>query len=97
MREVDVLHNLKEHDAETNGAYKMSEAEREVCINCIEFYIDNLVRNTFKKTKCCFCGAHIEGWGNNPEPLIKDEDARCCDDCNGTIVLPIRLLRAKRV
>lgn len=40
---------------------------------------------------CCFCGKVFYGWGNNPYPANKDEDARCCDDCNTTVVIPVRL------
>ena len=40
---------------------------------------------------CCICGKTFEGWGNNPYPVVKDEDARCCDDCNATYVIPARL------
>lgn len=41
--------------------------------------------------KCCFCGVEIDGYGNNPYPVDKTEDARCCDDCNATVVIPARL------
>lgn len=41
--------------------------------------------------KCCFCGDKIVGWGNNPWPANKDEDAVCCDYCNRTVVVPARL------
>lgn len=37
------------------------------------------------KHKCCFCGKEFEGWGNNPSPL--KEKGRCCDDCNGKVLL----------
>lgn len=39
---------------------------------------------------CCFCGEPIQGYGNNPYPANKEEDARCCDRCNLTIVIPKR-------
>lgn len=41
--------------------------------------------------KCCICGKEFVGWGNNPYPVNKDEDARCCDECNGMYVIPARL------
>ena len=41
--------------------------------------------------KCCICGKEFVGWGNNPYPVNKDEDARCCDDCNAMYVIPARL------
>lgn len=41
---------------------------------------------------CCICGEPIEGYGNNPEPVISAEDgARCCDACNLKFVIPARL------
>lgn len=40
---------------------------------------------------CCICGREHEGWGNNPWPVNKDPDARCCDDCNVYTVVPARL------
>ena len=41
--------------------------------------------------KCCICGKEFVGWGNNPYPVNKDEDARCCDDCNSAFVIPARI------
>ncbi len=41
--------------------------------------------------KCCFCGQEFKGWGNNPEPLNHDENARCCDECDGALVIPARI------
>ena len=41
--------------------------------------------------KCCICGKEFVGWGNNPYPVVKDEDARCCDDCNMEFVIPARI------
>ena len=40
---------------------------------------------------CCICGKKFTGWGNNPWPVVKDEDARCCDDCDATVVIPARI------
>lgn len=44
--------------------------------------------------KCCLCGCEIEGWGNNPYPVIKEENARCCDDCNAILVIASRMISA---
>jgi hypothetical protein len=41
--------------------------------------------------KCCLCGEDTEGFGNNPQPLAKGQDDRCCDDCNTLRVIPARL------
>lgn len=45
-----------------------------------------------KKPICCFCGKECEDeFGNNPYPANTEEDARCCNDCNTTIVIPERI------
>lgn len=41
--------------------------------------------------KCCICGGTFEGYGNNPWPVVKDEDASCCDVCNAVEVVPARI------
>ena len=41
--------------------------------------------------KCCICGGTFEGYGNNPWPVVKDEDAECCDRCNANRVVPARI------
>lgn len=42
--------------------------------------------------ECCICGEVFTGFGNNPYPVVKDEDARCCDNCNAMYVIPRRIL-----
>lgn len=42
---------------------------------------------------CCICGKRFTGWGNNPWPVVEDENARCCDECNDTEVIPARLAK----
>lgn len=43
------------------------------------------------RKSCCFCGAPIvETEGNNPAPLASS-DLDCCDNCNGTLVIPARI------
>lgn len=41
--------------------------------------------------KCCICGKEINGYGNNPWPINNDVEARCCDDCNWSVVIPARI------
>lgn len=41
---------------------------------------------------CVLCGAPIDGYGNNPEPLASYDDGRACDDCNTDRVIPARLM-----
>lgn len=40
---------------------------------------------------CCICGKTFTGWGNNPWPVDKHPDHKCCDECNGLHVIPTRL------
>ena len=42
--------------------------------------------------KCSICGGFFYGWGNNPWPVVKDENARCYDRCNDTKVIQARLM-----
>ena len=48
-----------------------------------------------EKHICCICGCEFEGYGNNPYPLVKDEQARCCDECNEKYVVAARKDRSK--
>lgn len=41
---------------------------------------------------CCFCGKLCENeWGNNPYPVSKKVEDRCCNSCNKNIVIPERI------
>jgi DNA-directed RNA polymerase subunit RPC12/RpoP len=44
---------------------------------------------------CCICGKAFTGHGNDPTPVVNDPGARCCDDCNSRVVLPMRLERLR--
>ena len=44
-----------------------------------------------KENLCCICGEQLDGYGNNPEPLMPYEEGRCCDGCNLKFVIPARL------
>ena len=48
-----------------------------------------------KKIKCCLCGIKFVGYGNNPYPVDKNPEHRCCDKCNFTKVIPARMLEFK--
>ena len=40
---------------------------------------------------CCICKQEIEGYGHNPAPIPTEwPEQRCCDICNGHVVLPAR-------
>ena len=40
---------------------------------------------------CSICGKKFVGWGNNPYPVTKGANDRCCDDCNYDFVIPARI------
>ena len=41
--------------------------------------------------KCCFCNAVIDGMGNSIHPIKRGRNARCCDECNVKVIIPLRL------
>lgn len=41
--------------------------------------------------KCSICGKEFDDWGNNPYPVTKGVDDRCCDKCNDEFVIPARI------
>ena len=50
-----------------------------------------------KSYKCAICKREFYGIGNNPDPVVKDEIARCCNRCNEEIVIPARIEQLKGV
>ena len=47
-----------------------------------------------KKTgNCCICGQPYELFGNNPDPLTTDENARVCNLCDWAYVIPARIMQ----
>lgn len=54
----------------------------------VEWYKIEVEKET---TVCCICGLEFYGMGNNPYPVVDDENARCCDVCNSKYVVPARL------
>lgn len=46
--------------------------------------------------KCSLCEGNYIFGGNNPQPVIDDYDARCCDVCNDTVVTPARFNQIKK-
>ena len=44
---------------------------------------------------CCICGKSFNGWGNDPWPVVMDDDAECCDDCDMGVVLAARISEMK--
>ncbi len=48
-------------------------------------------KNGYKRMKCCICGCDFYDYtGNNPDPIVKDEDSRCCALCDRLFVIPAR-------
>lgn len=48
------------------------------------------MNNNHYKRKCCICHKPIEGYGHNPFPVWPT--GRCCDRCNTTYVIPMRMM-----
>jgi len=44
---------------------------------------------------CAICGGHYVFGGNNPYPVIDDEESRCCSKCNREFVIPTRMAITK--
>lgn len=40
---------------------------------------------------CAICKKSFQGEGNNPHPVVKSNEAVCCDACNLYVVMPARL------
>jgi hypothetical protein len=64
--------------------------------------------NDATQPTCCICGEPIErdwagnawpfttGYGHNPEPVKKESDGQCCDECNDTRVIPAQQQAVKQ-
>ena len=46
--------------------------------------------------ECCICHKMFTDWGNDPWPVDKSDDARCCDACNALVVIPARITGLRR-
>ena len=44
---------------------------------------------------CCICGCELEGFGNNPDPIVRREGAVCCNWCDNTVVIPARIAQMR--
>ena len=42
---------------------------------------------------CSICGQPYTGHGNNAAPV---NQGRCCDCCNATVVIPVRIMQPVR-
>ncbi len=45
---------------------------------------------------CCLCHEEFEGHGNNPWPVMEEENEICCDECNWKVVVPARMNMIER-
>jgi hypothetical protein len=53
-----------------------------------------VLRDNIEHGICSLCGGPYDRYGHNPQPVKDDVDARCCDVCNATVVIPARLQAA---
>ena len=42
---------------------------------------------------CCICHKEYQGYGNNPDPIIRNSSVKCCDQCNSLYVIPFRYMQ----
>lgn len=73
-------------------------SDEELNLEDVYKYAKEYIYEDYKNTpdfKCCICGSHCYGFGNNPYPVSKNENDRCCDDCNSEVVIPARLMNLK--
>ena len=49
--------------------------------------------SSFIPKVCCLCGGDAGRYGHNPDPVPhhQGDEARCCDSCNSTKVIPARI------
>ena len=97
------------YDKETNGVtiYKKPKVKI-VNGKRMKFYgsIDYLIppkeqrRKTLSTTglkTCSICKFPFTGFGHNPQPVKKLKvSERCCDECNDTVVIPLRFRTLSR-
>jgi hypothetical protein len=93
------LHILTRDYMYLNESYE----EIEKCIKNMAL-LSQLLYNVDKKEvfkimgnpKCCICGKTCENeYGNNPYPLVANEEMRCCNECNSNYVIAARVLGIK--
>ena len=56
-------------------------------------YVVNNENLTEDVDTCVICGEPIDGFGNNPVPVV--EKGQCCDACNIKFVIPARIEASK--
>lgn len=80
----DIIDYIRETDEFWNFDKKYVDA-------CVALIREKLGTISTMTNICCICGETFTGYGNNPYPVVKDKNARCCDDCNISVVIPARL------
>ena len=78
----DALHNYMENRTKREGAnFSKSQFKKYV----------NKRQGIGVAGKCSLCDGNYILGGNNPQPVIDDFDARCCDLCDDGVVMPARI------
>lgn len=95
------ISNITREEADTINEWENSGTFWDYLLDIIsENYLDEELETKHKELKeshsdeeheCCLCHKKFKGYGNNPYPLVKDPEAKCCDDCNLDKVIPARL------
>lgn len=53
-----------------------------------KFPSKNGMQTATSRQRCCICKDYYVGFGNNAQPHTP---GRCCDECNATVVIPMRI------
>ena len=73
----------------------MKKTKNKGLANTLEAFVDaDRVASWNMENKqgiCCICGKPYFHFGNNPDPIRNH--GRCCDACNGWVVVPERMRR----
>ena len=73
----------------TNNAALASAKASAVATAAAASAVASAVSALKETKKCCFCDKSYGKYGNNPYPV--QANGRCCDSCNQSVVLRIRL------
>lgn len=98
-KKIDKVNTLKRNLETFDGwdftYFKLENYDKESVIDGLTLLLKNLLDeresasgNTYT---CCLCGNTFPGFGNNPWPVDRTENARCCDECNAQKVIPARI------
>ena len=78
--QAELTSNTHTHEENMNIIKQMNALGNEIM--CVEY-------PHLKNQTCPICDKKFNGWGNNPSPL--NIDGKVCDDCNMSVIVPVRM------